>query len=902
MEFFRHLWTAAYNLTADQRRVFVKRAAWVADVADPDQRPRLLGEDYFANGINPFDYAYFGGEAAFQGKAQARPAAGVIYRMLTQGYRWAGYAAWHFWMSQNEATDQYAPNAPRAAFVREWDWTFGSGQPVPRTIGLFNDTRFDDPMTFTWTLVVDGKELATQTSEHRVPPGENEKFAITLPLPAVKARTEGELRLVLRVKGQEVFRDTKPLSVLAISPGSRHDLALAVLDPQQKLAAFLQAQRIVFTAVTNLVSLPEAARVLLVGPDALSAGEATSSRLAAWASAGRRVIVLDQTHPLQFHGLPCEMNAEQNTGRTAFIEDTEHPAVRGLSNRDFFTWSGDEIVYRNAYQKPTRGAKSLIQCHRRLKNSALVEVPVGSGLMLLSQLDLGAKLATNAVAQTLLLNLLDYAADYQLEFRPVAAAVATDPLLAQTVEAIGLANTPAADARAALAMPKAKILLIHASPANLKQLADSAAPVQAFLNAGGFIVLNGLTPEGLADYNRLVGFEHLIRPFWRERIALASPRHPLTAGLSTGDVVFRSGERIFGWTSDEFVADDVFSYIVDYRDVAPFARFENDFKKLMVNGMVNADAWKYIVNLPVEQCVFKLVWPRPQTFESLTWIGNQNYLLARQAEFQFDGGQKATFDFAPNDEPQDFEIKPPRPASEIVFKITKWDEKPDTHALSGLEAEQHIFIIFCAVRAHGIEILARRVFEKSDPPGERRVLDMLIEHRKKNGDAPAFAAQEFRLGGGVNRVHLAMAGRQHEVFAGRHGRIGIAEKIKGEQHKQHPERHQGAGQGDHEAADEFGHERHHDQCQHRSAGQADELQGGFRRFARVFHRGTIKFFAATCNSAFWAIAVTGTGPGGFKQNSVRNPARRTIGANRASHRRPVGSVFRPSTLRGVAIY
>jgi beta-galactosidase len=164
-----------------------------------------------------------------------------------------------------------------------------------------------------------------------------------------------------------------------------------------------------------------------------------------------------------------------------------------------------------------------------------------------------------------------------------------------------------------------------------------------------------------------------------------SPRHPLTAGLSTGDVVFRSGERIFGWTSDEFVADDVFSYIVDYRDVAPFARFENDFKKLMVNGMVNADAWKYIVNLPVEQCVFKLVWPKPQTFESLTWIGNKNYLLARQAEFQFDGGPKVTFDFAPNDEPQDFDLKPPRPAKEIMFKITKWDEKPDTHALSGLD-------------------------------------------------------------------------------------------------------------------------------------------------------------------------------------------------------------------------
>lgn len=676
------------------------RGRWVWD----QKRPRFLGEDYFANGINPFDYAYFGGEATFQGKAQAHPAAGVVFRLLTQGYRWAGYAAWHFWMSQNEAADQYRYNAPRAALVREWDWTFGSGQEVPRTIGLFNDSRFDDPLTLSWTLVVGGKELAKATTEHPVPAGRNEKFPITLRMPEVNARTEGELRLALSVKGQEVFRDSKPLSVLATAHSPRtsaagspaaspantspmRDLNLAVFDPQQKLVASLTALNFAFASVTNLAAVPTATRVLLIGPDALTPAEATSSHLAAWASAGRRVVVLEQSNPLKYQGLPCEMNAEQNEGRTAFLEDAGHPALRGLADQDFFTWGTDELVYRNAYEKPTRGAKSLIQCHRRLKNSALVEVPVGDGLMLLSQLEIGAKLATNAVAQTLLGNLLDYAAAYKLEFRPVVAAVSTAPLLAKTLDAIGLNYTPAADASAAIATPNAgaHIAIVHASPANLKQLADHAAAVKAFFDAGGFIVLNGLTPEGLADYNRLVGFDHMIRPFGRERVALAVPRHPLTAGLTTGDVVFRSGERIFGWTSDEFVADDVFTYIVDYRDVAPFARFEDDFKKLMVNGMVNADAWKYIVNLPVEQCVFKLVWPKPQTFESLTWVGNKNYYLARQAEFLFDGGQKAVFDFAPNDDPQDFDIRPPRTAKEIVFKITKWDEKPDTRAISGLD-------------------------------------------------------------------------------------------------------------------------------------------------------------------------------------------------------------------------
>ena len=81
-------------------------------------------------------------------------------------------------------------------------------------------------------------------------------------------------------------------------------------------------------------------------------------------------------------------------GRTAFIEDTSHPALRGLKDKDFFTWGpGDTGSYRNAYVKPTRGGKSLIQCGPRLLILALVEVPVGQGVMYLCQLDLGSKLA-----------------------------------------------------------------------------------------------------------------------------------------------------------------------------------------------------------------------------------------------------------------------------------------------------------------------------------------------------------------------------------------------------------------------------------------------------------------------------------------------------------------------------
>ena len=223
------------------------------------------------------------------------------------------------------------------------------------------------------------------------------------------------------------------MSVLA-PPGKPAALAaltateLAVHDPEGSAARFLRAHAIAFTPIQDLETLPETARVLVIGKDAIRGGLAASTRLAAYALGGKRVVVLDQKEPLRYQAIqPAEMEAAVNEGRTAFIEDTTHPAVRGLRHDDFFTWSPGELVYRNAYHKPTRNARSIIQCHDRLANSGLVEIPVGPGLMLLCQLCVGQALDTNAVAQQLFLNLLDHAAGYRIESHPAAAVLEGAP-------------------------------------------------------------------------------------------------------------------------------------------------------------------------------------------------------------------------------------------------------------------------------------------------------------------------------------------------------------------------------------------------------------------------------------------------------------------------------------------
>jgi len=355
----------------------------------------------------------WGGEVAFQGKAATRDAVALIYRMLNEGYRWGGYyAAWHFWLGSDGGPAQWEANHPRAVFVRQWDWTFGSGQTVKRTFGIFNDTQYPDPITFTRRLTIDGKEIYAKTTTHHVAPGTAQKFHESIPLPTVAERKEGELSLALSARGEDV---------------------------------------------------PAA------------------------------------------------------DGCTAFIEDSSHPAFQGLKNRDLFTWGPDHSVFRNAYLKPTRGAKSLVQCGPRLEYSALVEVPVGKGVMYPGQLELGTKLGVNAVAQRLLLNLIRAGFDYRLEFAEVAAAI-TDPQLGKAVDAIGLQYSEATGPLAAVRDAKKKIAVVSATPAHLKQLADDPAALEAFWRRGGTPMLCGLTPEGLADFNRIVGVDHVIRPFKRERV------------------------------------------------------------------------------------------------------------------------------------------------------------------------------------------------------------------------------------------------------------------------------------------------------------------------------------------------------------------------------------------------
>jgi hypothetical protein len=148
---------------------------------------------------------------------------------------------------------------------------------------------------------------------------------------------------------------------------------------------FPQSDGTAFTAVSSLAALPTGGRVLIVGPDALSASDSTSTALAAWAANGRSVIVSIRSNPLRYQASDrgnqhcfrhCHRRAaHQRTGRLS--RRFEPSIMRNLRGNDFRGWGNDGEVYRNAYLKPARGARSLVQVGPRLEQSALIEIPTG---------------------------------------------------------------------------------------------------------------------------------------------------------------------------------------------------------------------------------------------------------------------------------------------------------------------------------------------------------------------------------------------------------------------------------------------------------------------------------------------------------------------------------------------
>jgi beta-galactosidase len=333
----------------------------------------------------------------------------------------------------------------------------------------------------------------------------------------------------------------------------------------------------------------------------------------------------------------------------------------------------------------------LLQCDDRLSCTAVIESPVGEGLLVLSQLAIGERLESLGVAQSVFNNLLNYAADYVPIRKSTLAAIEPRSAEQQLLDSLNLKYERVASPLDALQGDG--IAIVKATPDNLRALAAQNARVHDFCQRGGWLMLWGLTPDGLDDYNQIVGHQHVIRPFQMERVLLNMPQDPLTAGLTLRDVVMDTGEKMFGWMALKWPDEEAFRYIVDHTDIAPFAKLptpaelgkepdrggkgSDHWPANLTNGFTADDSWRFAYSIILD-AGHKTKWtmdlPKEEELVSLKIKINQIYHKITKINLYVDDDPvPVVAELRPSGDVQEVPLAGKR-GKRITFEIAEWEE------------------------------------------------------------------------------------------------------------------------------------------------------------------------------------------------------------------------------------
>lgn len=269
----------------------------------------------------------------------------------------------------------------------------------------------------------------------------------------------------------------------------------------------------------------------------------------------------------------------------------------------------------------------------------------------------------------------------------------------ELLAATGAAIRPVADIATVLAGEGPRIAIVDATPANLNALAAAPEKLKAFTEARGWLMLWGLTPDGLADFNKIVGVNHLIRPFGMEEVDLPEALRagkdavePLAAGIRGTDVFMESGEWSTSPPHDSacaFRAADAWTYVVDTGDIAPFCTLPGpefwkkedprrdlpDWPRNMVNGLTYQ--WRFGFAFEVAEGVptrWPVKFPREEevvSFSITPWTIMSK--ITRLRLHFADGGKPVELKVKPVEVKQEFTF-PGRRTGGLEIEIAEWDK------------------------------------------------------------------------------------------------------------------------------------------------------------------------------------------------------------------------------------
>lgn len=223
-------------------------------------------------------------------------------------------------------------------------------------------------------------------------------------------------------------------------PGS--GAAVYLLDAAGAAAPALASMGIAFDRVDRVPEAVPARTLLIVGPDSLGLlTQEDRIALNGLARQGATVLLLEQDvyHPERVEialdwldGTPLRiMREDLDVDDFVQVKEPSHPVFTGLRPEHFRMWNGNTVIISSYIRQGTEedhvpaktlfgsragyrvrklaNVRTLVECHNFLRNDGLVEVPLGAGRVILSQLEAVRRYGDDPAATIYLRNLVGYA-------------------------------------------------------------------------------------------------------------------------------------------------------------------------------------------------------------------------------------------------------------------------------------------------------------------------------------------------------------------------------------------------------------------------------------------------------------------------------------------------------------
>ena len=656
-------------------------------------KPWTVGESLFAHHLRYGTLAL--GDEAFRSARDARRGKARFLRDVYEGYRYGGAAGFYPWDNLSEFEDGRKMFSALAAIPRKRTYRICAGQKNELLFKVMNDTLKDEPVVFEWTYEAGGEKVAEGRDRTRIECGHGKEYTLTVDAPATDERLEGTLTLKVSqpdAEDTEDYVDTHSIPVLPSVDSLDIEAGVFLMDPSGKVARFLDSVGTRFSEIDGLSDLEGKTGLLIVGPNALSADEAFGRGILKFAARGGRAVVLEQQNPVTGANLPSPLKTTTHYGGYAHPQALGTPVFKDLGKSDLIDWSGEHPTCVNVYEKPSKGGRSLAECGAMLERSALVEMPTGRGVIVLCQMRVGAKLGTDPAADVLLRNMAEHYAAYQPPTGTVAVYSPGDRLLLDSINETGVKTATAESLADALNPKKFRVAVVHATENNLEALNGLESRAKAFQDAGGWIMFCGLQPDAIEEYNRLVGTDHLIRPFRLERVTLERPGYALAATLGNRDLAMYSPKHL--QHTKDWISRNVYSNCVDaHRDAAPFTRppeapedifdyeptHEDHDPYNFVNDMLMSDHWRYIRQIWIDESQdtrsLTFRFREPETISEVRIWNNAAYSTIKDLKIIFDGDESNAVKTVLPDSNALTEVtleQPRRVEESITLRVESW--------------------------------------------------------------------------------------------------------------------------------------------------------------------------------------------------------------------------------------